>query len=82
MKSSVTLSVNGQPVSVPEGSVVAAAVASAGVFSCRRSVTGQPRGPLCGIGICFECRVIIDGRRHCKSCQILCRNGMQVETDG
>ena len=38
----------------------------------RRSVSGEPRGPLCGMGICFECRVAIDGIPHCRSCQILC----------
>ena len=42
---------------------------------------GEPRGPLCGMGICFECRVTIDGEAHCRSCQTECRNGMDVRTD-
>jgi D-hydroxyproline dehydrogenase subunit gamma len=37
---------------------------------------------LCGMGICFECRVTIDGREHCRSCQIPCAEGMEVRTDG
>jgi sarcosine oxidase subunit alpha len=45
------------------------------------SVSGEPRGPLCGMGICFECRVTIDGRAHQRACQIPCRSGMQVWTD-
>ncbi|HEY4962870.1 MAG TPA: 2Fe-2S iron-sulfur cluster-binding protein [Terriglobales bacterium] len=49
---------------------------------CRRSVSGEPRGALCGMGICFECRVSINGRPHCRSCQILCEPGMEVNTDG
>ncbi len=81
VSSPVTLSVNGSAVAVPAGATVAVAVAIAGQ-ACRTSVSGEPRGPLCGMGICFECRVSINGRMHCRSCQILCESGMEVETDG
>ena len=81
MTERVTLSVNGQPVSVPAGTVVAAAVAQAGVTRFRRSVHGEPRGPLCGMGVCFECRVTINGQPHCRSCLTLCEEGMEVRTD-
>ena len=76
----VTLKINDVAVTVPAGSMVAAAVLEAGVASFRRSVTGEPRGPLCGMGICFECRVTIDGETHVRSCQTLCENGMDVRT--
>jgi len=82
MPDSVKLTVNGAPVEVPVGALVSAAVAMAGVSAYRRSVRGEPRGPLCGMGICFECRVTIDGRPHCRSCQVVCRPGMEVRTDG
>jgi aerobic-type carbon monoxide dehydrogenase small subunit (CoxS/CutS family) len=78
--SSVTLSVNGSPVTVLAGTTVAVAVAIAGQ-ACRTSVSGEPRGPLCGMGICFECRVSINGTRHCRSCQIVCEPGMEVKTN-
>lgn len=77
----VTLIVNGSTVAVPAGATVAVAVAIAGQ-ACRTSVSGEPRGPLCGMGICFECRVSINGTPHCRSCQILCEPGMEVKTDG
>lgn len=77
----VTLKVNEAPVSLPAGSTVAAAVLRAGVNSFRRSVTGEARGPLCGMGICFECRVTVNGVAHVRSCQTLCENGMDVRTD-
>jgi sarcosine oxidase subunit alpha len=80
MPESITLSVNGRSVAVPLGATVAAAVVMAGA-PCRRSVSGEPRGPLCGMGICFECRVEIDGIPHQRSCQILCHSGMEVRTD-
>jgi D-hydroxyproline dehydrogenase subunit gamma len=80
MSDSLTVTVNGTPVSVPQGATVAVAVALAGK-PCRVSVTGAARGPLCGMGICFECRVMINGKSHCRSCQILCASGMEVKTD-
>jgi D-hydroxyproline dehydrogenase subunit gamma len=78
--SEVRLTVNGREVRVPAGTIVAAAIANAGVGVYRRSVQGEPRAPLCGMGICFECRVTIDGRAHCLSCQTVCEEGMRVVT--
>jgi sarcosine oxidase subunit alpha len=80
MPSQVVITVNGASVSVPSGATVAVALVIAGQ-ACRTSMTGEPRGPLCGMGICFECRVAINGRRHCRSCQILCEPGMEVRSD-
>jgi aerobic-type carbon monoxide dehydrogenase small subunit (CoxS/CutS family) len=81
MPESLTVIVNGQRVSVPEGSMVSTAVFLSGVTLFRRSVTGAARAPLCGMGICYECRVTIDGQAHARSCQIVCREGMDVRTD-
>jgi len=78
---SVHLRVNGRLINVPAGTIVAAAIARAGFAEFHRSVLGQSRGPLCGMGICMECRVTIDGRSHCRSCQIICQDDMEVQTD-
>jgi len=75
------ITVNGRPVDVPEGAMVSAAIAIAGVTTYRRSVTGEPRAPLCGMGICFECRVTVDDRPHVRACQTPAREGMKVRTD-
>jgi D-hydroxyproline dehydrogenase subunit gamma len=77
----MTLLVNGRSVQVPAGTVVAAALAQAGHTRFRRSVHGEARGPLCGMGVCFECRVTINGQPHCRSCLTLCTEGMEVQTD-
>ena len=82
MPDQVTLRINGRPVSVLAGTAVAVALAQAGESRFRRSVTGQTRTPLCGMGACFECRVTINGQPHCRSCQTLCEEGMEVWTDG
>jgi sarcosine oxidase subunit alpha len=80
MPSPVTVTVNGTPVDVPSGATVAVAVVLAGQ-ACRISVTGEPRGPLCGMGICFECRVAVNGSPHVRSCQVLCEQGMDIATE-
>ncbi len=76
----VQLFVDGQPVSVPAGASVAAAVAQVAPAHFRDSVHGTPRAPLCGMGVCFECRVRIDGRAQLRACMVPAREGMQVAT--
>jgi succinate dehydrogenase/fumarate reductase-like Fe-S protein len=73
------LILDGRALQVVKGTTVAAALAILGDGSARTSVSGQRRAPLCGMGICQECRVTVDGRRR-LACQTLCRDGMQVET--
>ena len=90
MAETITLNVDGQRVSVARGSSVVAAVAlAAGMLKgrtdssaviTRRSVSRALRGPLCGMGVCQECRVTIDGVRHRLACQTLCEAGMDVVT--
>jgi len=82
MTGQVQISVNGRSLSVPAGTVVAAALAQAGVTRFRSSVLDQSRGPICGMGICMECRVTIDGQPQVRSCVTLCTAGMEVQTDG
>lgn len=80
MDKSITLLIDRQPVTVATGTSVAAAIAIAGKGVTRRSVRGTLRGPLCGMGVCQECRVRIDGRAHWLACQTLCTQGMCVDT--
>lgn len=77
----VHITVNGQDSTVPAGISVAAALATASVPCFRRSVSGSARLPVCGMGVCFECRVTIDGLAHVRACMTPVREGMQVQTD-
>ena len=70
---------NGEPLRVPRGTSVAAALAFRPPGVARVSVSGQARAPFCGMGICQECRVDIDGRRV-LACQSTCRDGMRIST--
>ncbi len=81
MAEPVKIAVNGRAMSVVAGTSVAAALAQAGVTRFHRSVAGEPRGPLCGVGLCFECAVTINGQPHCRSCLTHCEEGMEVRTD-
>ena len=76
----VTVRVNRQTIRVAIGTSVAAAVLNAH-NTCRISVTGEKRTPLCGMGTCFECRVTVDGNAHQRGCQIPCSEGMEIRCD-
>jgi len=75
------LEVNGKTFQVRDGATVAAALLALGVPFLRRSIKGEPRAALCGMGICFECRASVDGVPHVVTCQTLVRDGMRVTTD-
>ena len=75
----VAILINGHRGTVPLGTTVAAALLMHGTPT-RVSLTGEPRTALCGMGVCFECRAVIDGIPHQRTCQITCRDGMVVET--
>jgi len=77
----ITLTVNEKEVSVGEGTTVAAAIMASGTVAFKLSVNGSRRGPLCGMGVCFECGVTIDGNRFQRSCTLIAVEGMKVVTD-
>jgi predicted molibdopterin-dependent oxidoreductase YjgC len=76
----VSVRIDGRVVRVPAGTTVAVAVLNAGIGGFRTSVGGEARGPLCGMGTCFECRLTVDGRSHSRSCRIECGDGMEIHT--
>ena len=80
MSESITLFINDRALAVEAGTSVAAAIALAGMPVTRLSVSGMLRAPLCGMGICQECRVTIDGQPHQLACQTLCAPQMRVRT--
>ena len=77
----VEVVIDGERYRVAAGTTVAAALWNAGAHRFRRSVDGEPRGPICFMGICFECRVTIDGAPHRRACMEICRDGMEISTD-
>jgi D-hydroxyproline dehydrogenase subunit gamma len=78
----LVIRVDGRPLEVEPGLTVLAALWNAGVRAVRTSVAGEPRGPLCAMGVCFECRVTIDGAPQRRACLETVRDGMEVATRG
>ncbi|ADO50034.1 2Fe-2S iron-sulfur cluster-binding protein [[Enterobacter] lignolyticus] len=78
MTSTLRVYIDGVPCEVPDGISVAAALARAGNALTRVSVSGQPRAPFCGMGVCQECRVTVNGRRV-LACQTLCLAEMRID---
>ncbi len=80
MGETVRIILNGRERDVPAGATLASALLALGLTHFRTSVHGEPRAPLCGMGVCQECRLTVDGRMHVRACLLLCREGMRVET--
>ena len=62
---------------------VAAALLAAGIGTFRRLPwSGSPRGPFCGMGVCFDCLVTVDGEAGVQACLTPVRDGMSILTGG
>lgn len=77
----VNLTFNGETLSVPAGTSVAAALLLSGVNRFRATpVSEAPRAPYCMMGVCFECLVDIDGVPNRQSCLIEVAEGMRIRS--
>jgi predicted molibdopterin-dependent oxidoreductase YjgC len=72
------IEVDGRPVSAESGQSVAAALIGAGITVFRHTPTGAPRRVFCGMGVCFDCLVTVDGLADQRACITPVRPGMQV----
>ena len=74
-------SFDGKPIPFRPGQSVGAALTGAGIRSWRSTRrTGRPRGLFCGIGVCFDCLVVVDARPNERACLRLAEPGMDVRT--
>jgi predicted molibdopterin-dependent oxidoreductase YjgC len=74
-----TIEVDGAPIPARAGQTIAAALLAAGVRVWRKTPSGAPRGIFCGMGVCFDCLVTVDGLADQRACITPVRPGMQVE---
>lgn len=78
---SCRLVVDGIAMSARDGQTVAAAMIGHGLWVFgRHPLTGVPRGPFCGMGVCFECELEVDGQRDVRACMVHVHDGMSVRT--
>lgn len=82
MSEEVVASFDGSPISAPAGASVAAALLASGHTSWRTTRQGRPRGLFCGIGVCFDCLVDIDGESGQRACMIPLAEGMDIRSAG
>jgi predicted molibdopterin-dependent oxidoreductase YjgC len=79
----LTVKVDGQPVPAFAGESVAAVLLALGRKTFRHTDrSGAPRGFFCGMGICFDCLVTIDGVENVRACMTPVQEGMEIETGG
>lgn len=71
---------DGEAVTAFPGETIAAALLAAGKVRLRVSRSGSPRGLYCGMGLCYECLVTVDGRANQRACMTEARPGMVVAT--
>jgi predicted molibdopterin-dependent oxidoreductase YjgC len=77
------IEVDGQRVEAFAGETVAAVLVAMGCRSFRHTDKGHaPRGLFCGMGICFDCLVTVDGVPNVRACMTPVRAGMVVEMGG
>lgn len=70
---------NGQDISAHPGETIASALMRAGVQVLRHTrIEDQPRGYFCGMGICWECAVFVEGTGVVRSCGEPARDGMVI----
>jgi len=80
---SVSLTIDGRSITAaPDDSVMAAMLMAGLLVTGRSPVDGRRRAPYCGMGVCFECLVTVDGGARRQACLTPVRDGMVVTTVG
>jgi predicted molibdopterin-dependent oxidoreductase YjgC len=72
------LSLDGRAVTAYEGESVAALLLAEGHVATRVTRGGEPRGVFCGMGVCHDCLVVVDGIPNTRACVTWVREGMDV----
>jgi predicted molibdopterin-dependent oxidoreductase YjgC len=77
----IGLTLDGTPHEGVRGQTIAGVLLAEGVLSWRRTSVGDsPRGVFCGIGVCFDCIVEVNGVRDIRACQRRAQDGDVVRT--
>ncbi|MGI5289455.1 (2Fe-2S)-binding protein [Nonomuraea polychroma] len=76
-----SITVDGRSVPVVPGQTIGAALHAAGIRAWRTTRFGaRPRGLFCGIGVCFDCLVSVNGQAPERACLAEAAPGDEVTT--
>jgi D-hydroxyproline dehydrogenase subunit gamma len=75
----VRVTLDGRVVVAHVGESVAAVLFAEGVAATRHTRRGAPRGVYCGMGVCFDCVLIVDGIPNTRACLTWVKDGMVIE---
>ncbi|MCP4328680.1 MAG: FAD-dependent oxidoreductase [Alphaproteobacteria bacterium] len=64
----VPVAFDGRALAARRGETIAAALAANGIAAFRATASGAPRGLFCGMGVCRDCVVEIDGHTVRRAC--------------
>jgi hypothetical protein len=82
MPDAFSIRVDGEPVDVVPGQTIAAALVAAGHLTWRVTRgAGEGRGLFCGIGVCFDCLVTVNGVPSVRACLAAAAPGDVVSTE-
>jgi D-hydroxyproline dehydrogenase subunit gamma len=73
------LVLDGRPARAFAGETVAAVLIAEEGLRSRRTASGAPRGIYCGMGVCFDCLVVVDGVPNTRACMTLVADGMRID---
>jgi predicted molibdopterin-dependent oxidoreductase YjgC len=77
----LTVKVDGEPVTAFAGETVATMLLALGRQVFRHTEKEHaPRGIYCGMGVCFDCLVTIDGVENVRACMTPVAEGMVIDT--
>jgi sarcosine oxidase subunit alpha len=76
----ISVHVDDQPVKAFKGETVAAVLLAEGIRAFRHTLQGEARGIFCGMGICYECLVTVDGLPNVRACMTPVSEGMVIKT--
>ena len=80
-ESDIKFTFDDQVITAKSGQSVGAALLAADVRKLRTTrFDKNPRGVFCGIGVCFDCLVVIDGIASQRTCIVEVKPGMKVQT--
>jgi len=76
----IELTIDDQIVTAHEGESVASIMMVEGKVAMRTTTDGDPRGVFCGMGVCFDCLVVVNDVPNIRACMTWAQGGMRVNT--